>query len=110
MIKTLLSAFSVLSQQENEISPKWNRLILSDHTWTISFTETISNKYNFDLNINIFNIQYGLKVIQEHYKIDEDNLVEKIKIIMHKTGTSKFDHQTRTELKLLLAINFKNWW
>jgi hypothetical protein len=70
--------------------------------------ETIGNKYNFDLNINIFNVQYGLKVIQEYYKIDEDNLVEKIKIIMYKTGTSKFDHQTRTELKLLLAINFKN--
>ena len=70
--------------------------------------ETIGNKYNFDLNINIFNVQYGLKVIQEHYKIDEDNLVEKIKIIMYKTGTSKFDHQTRTELKLLLAINFSN--
>jgi hypothetical protein len=25
--------------------------------------ETISNKYNFDLNINIFNVQHGLKVI-----------------------------------------------
>jgi hypothetical protein len=47
-------------------------------------------------------------VIQKHYKINEDDLVEKIKIIMHKTGTSKFDHQTRTELKLLLVINFKN--
>jgi hypothetical protein len=47
-------------------------------------------------------------VIQEHYKIDEDDPVEKIKIIMYKTGTSEFDHQTRTELKLLLAINFNN--
>ncbi len=42
-------------------------------------------------------------MILEQYEIHEDDLVEKIKI-----GTSKFDHQTRTELKLLLAINFNN--
>ena len=64
----------------------------------------LSFKYGFDLN-NV-NINESLVAINDHYKENDQELIDSLKSIIGKTGSQYFDDVARLQFKLILTVQF----
>jgi hypothetical protein len=73
-----------------------------------SIINDISNKYDLiiDINMNHNDIKEILEIVNNYYKYENEELSNKVKLIINKTGTPLYDNQARLELKLVLTVNF----
>ena len=59
-----------------------------------------------DINMDYRLMKENLAIVGNTYKVDDEILINKLKTLVHATGTAQYDHQARMELKLLLTVNF----
>ena len=62
----------------------------------------LSFKYGFDLD-NV-NINESLVAINEHYKENDQELINSLKSIIAKTGSHYFDDVAKLQFKLILTV------
>ncbi len=61
---------------------------------------------NIDVNMNYNDVKESLEIIANHYGLENEEILNKLKYIINITGTQLYDNQARMELKLLLCVNF----
>ena len=59
-----------------------------------------------DLNMDYRLMKKNMAIVDISYKVDDEILINKLKTLVHATGTAQYDHQARMELKLLLTVNY----
>jgi hypothetical protein len=74
-----------------------------------SIINDISNKYDLiiDINMNQNEIKENLFIVNNYYRYENEEIINNVKLIINKTGTSLYDDQAKLELKLLLTVNFR---
>jgi hypothetical protein len=56
--------------------------------------------------MNYNDVKESLEIIANHYGLENEEILNKLKYIINITGTQLYDNQARMELKLLLCVNF----
>ena len=51
-------------------------------------------------------IKENLGIVNNYYRYENEEIINNVKLIINKTGTSLYDDQAKLELKLLLTVNF----
>ena len=53
-------------------------------------------------------IKESLEILDNYYKVENEAVKNKLKLLINKTGSSLYNNQARTEFKLLLTVKKSN--